>query len=114
MNACYTVGDMDAILSLGDRLREERLTPDHSAYHLIVTSHISKLVSCGDGQSKVVRRGVACSATSVSYCCCRCCCYCCCSWFCWYWLLLQVQATAAGYEMRSRLLIAEVTVKVDT
>lgn len=47
MNACYTVGDMDAILSLGDQLRAQTLTPDHTAYHLMVTSHISKLVSTG-------------------------------------------------------------------
>lgn len=44
MNACYTVGDMDAILSLGEQLRAQNLTPDHVGYHLIVTSHISKLV----------------------------------------------------------------------
>ncbi|CAN0131462.1 unnamed protein product, partial [Hapterophycus canaliculatus] len=43
MNACYTVGDMDAILSIGEQLRAQSLTPDHAAYHLIVTSHISKL-----------------------------------------------------------------------
>lgn len=44
MNACYTVGDMDAILSLGEQLRARSLTPDHAGYHLMVTSHISKLV----------------------------------------------------------------------
>lgn len=44
MNACYTVGDMDAILALGEQLRAQRLTPDPAAYHLMVTSYISKLV----------------------------------------------------------------------
>lgn len=44
MNACYTVGDMDAILSLGEQLRAQSLTPDPAGYHLMVTSHIGKLV----------------------------------------------------------------------
>lgn len=44
MNACYTVGDMDSILALGEQLRAQRLTPDPAAYHLMVTSYISKLV----------------------------------------------------------------------
>lgn len=45
MNACYTVGDIDSILSLGKQMRAQRLTPDDTAFHLIVTSHICKSVS---------------------------------------------------------------------
>lgn len=62
MNACYTVGDMDAILSLGDQLREQRLTPDHTAYHLMVTSHISKLVSV---ETHISRERVGCAGPFV-------------------------------------------------
>ncbi|CAM9403008.1 unnamed protein product [Discosporangium mesarthrocarpum] len=43
MNACYTVGDLDGILAVADRLRDQRLKPDHSTYHLMVTSHIGRL-----------------------------------------------------------------------
>lgn len=44
MNACYTVGDIDSILSLGKQLRAQSLTPDDTAFHLIVTCHICKSV----------------------------------------------------------------------
>ena len=54
MNACYTVGDMDSILCLGDQLRAQNLTPDDAAYHLMVTSHICNSVSAAARTVEVV------------------------------------------------------------
>lgn len=58
MNACYTVGDMDAIISLGGQMRAQNITLDPGAYHLMITSHISKLVSRSIilGRSSCARR----------------------------------------------------------
>ncbi|CAN0510177.1 unnamed protein product [Ectocarpus sp. 12 AP-2014] len=66
MNACYTVGDMDAILAIGDQLRAQSLTPDHAGYHLIVTSHISKLdwVSATEALVEMGEAGLAPTAGS--------------------------------------------------
>ncbi|CAM9457142.1 unnamed protein product, partial [Laminaria digitata] len=66
MNACYTVGDMDAILSLGEQLRAQSLTPDHAGYHLMVTSHISKLdwVRATEALVEMGKAGLAPSAGS--------------------------------------------------